>query len=137
MNGMLLMDPMIMSVLYVWCQLNKEQTVNFWFGTQFKANLLPWVLLGFHLIMGGSVMFDIVGILVGHLYYFLTVKYPETSGTNQPLISTPAIMYNYFPSTGGRGGFTGFQNTQSNAARPAPRSGGGYSWGGGNRLGRD
>lgn len=31
------MIPMIMSVLYVWAQLNKETIVTFWFGTQFKV----------------------------------------------------------------------------------------------------
>ena len=34
----LLMDPMILSVLYVWCQLNKDTVVQFWFGTQFKVS---------------------------------------------------------------------------------------------------
>ena len=28
---------MILSVLYVWCQLNKDQIVSFWFGTRFKV----------------------------------------------------------------------------------------------------
>lgn len=31
------MIPMIMSVLYVWAQLNKDTIVTFWFGTQFKV----------------------------------------------------------------------------------------------------
>ena len=31
------MDPMILSVLYVWCQLNKDMVVQFWFGTRFKV----------------------------------------------------------------------------------------------------
>lgn len=100
--------------------------------------MLPWVLLGFHLILGGNVLFDVVGILVGHLYYFLTIKYPETTGTNQPLITTPAFLYNYFPSQPGRGGFTGFQNTPSpRIPRSAARGAGGHSWGSGHRLGRD
>ena len=34
------MDPMIISVLYIWCQLNKDTIVNFWFGTQFKVSLI-------------------------------------------------------------------------------------------------
>jgi hypothetical protein len=29
---------MVLSVLYVWCQLNKDQIVSFWFGTQFKVS---------------------------------------------------------------------------------------------------
>ena len=33
-----LMDPMVLATLYVWCQLNKDVIVNFWFGTQFKVS---------------------------------------------------------------------------------------------------
>ena len=33
----LLMDPLILSVLYVWCQINKDTIVQFWFGMQFKV----------------------------------------------------------------------------------------------------
>ena len=58
-----LMDPMVMSILYVWCQLNKDTIVNFWFGTQFKAMYLPWVLFGFNLIISGKIDW--------HIFYFL------------------------------------------------------------------
>lgn len=50
----MLMDPLILSVMYVWCQLNKDVIVNFWFGSQFKAIYLPWVLVGFNLIVRGG-----------------------------------------------------------------------------------
>lgn len=48
------MDPMVLSVLYVWCKLNKDVIVNFWFGTRFKAMYLPWVLLGMNLILSSG-----------------------------------------------------------------------------------
>lgn len=32
LNFSLLMNAMIVSVIYVWCQLNKDAIVNFWFG---------------------------------------------------------------------------------------------------------
>ncbi|KAH7937292.1 hypothetical protein HPB49_010353 [Dermacentor silvarum] len=32
----LLMDPLVLSVLYVWCQLHENVIVNFGFGTQFR-----------------------------------------------------------------------------------------------------
>ena len=32
----LLMDPMVLSVLYIWCQLNKDVIVNFWFGKNLR-----------------------------------------------------------------------------------------------------
>jgi derlin-1 len=53
-NIVMLMDPMILSVMYVWCQLNRDTIVSFWFGTQFKAVYLPWVLVGFNLIVRGG-----------------------------------------------------------------------------------
>ena len=48
------MDPMVLSVLYIWCQLNKDTIVSFWFGTQFKAMYLPWVLMMFNMIIAGG-----------------------------------------------------------------------------------
>lgn len=38
----LLMIPLIMSVLYVWAQLNREMIVSFWFGTRFKVLEPSW-----------------------------------------------------------------------------------------------
>ncbi len=48
------MDGMILSVMYIWCQLNKEAIMSFWFGMQFKAMYMPWVIMLFHWIMSGS-----------------------------------------------------------------------------------
>lgn len=87
----LLMDPMILSVLYIWCQLNKDVIVNFWFGTRFKAMYLPWVLLGFNLILSSGSTFSLVGILVGHLYYFLKIKYPQELG-GPSYLETPSFL---------------------------------------------
>ncbi|XP_054165456.1 derlin-1-like [Oppia nitens] len=140
MNVMLLMDPMVLSVLYIWCNLNKDIIVNFWFGTQFKALYLPWVLLGFNIIMGGGGVDEIIGIIVGHLYYFIMYRYPEEHG-GQSLLQTPSILYNYFPSTPGRGSvYGGFQyqpppqrsNDQNNQ-----RGSGRHNWGSGNVLGNN
>ncbi|KAG1697396.1 Derlin-1 [Nymphon striatum] len=88
---MLLMDPMILSVLYVWCQTNKDQIVQFWFGTQFKAMYLPWVLLAFNMILSGGGIMELVGIVVGHLYFFLMFKYPQDFG-GRSWLTTPQIL---------------------------------------------
>lgn len=87
----LLMDPLILSVLYIWCQLNKDVIVNFWFGTRFKAMYLPWVLLAFNLILSSGSTYSLVGILVGHLYYFLKIKYPQELG-GPAYLTTPSFM---------------------------------------------
>jgi Derlin-1 len=86
-----LMDPLVLSVLYVWCQLNKEVVVSFWFGTRFQAKYLPWVLLAFNLILTSGHMYSIIGIFVGHLYYFLKFQYPQEMG-GQQFLNTPSIL---------------------------------------------
>ena len=93
-----LMDPMVLSILYVWCQLNKDVIVNFWFGTQFKAMYLPWVLFGFNMIIAGGGFMELIGILIGHLYFFLMFTYPQDFG-GPSLLSTPQIFYRYLSQT--------------------------------------
>lgn len=133
----LLMDPMVLSVLYVWCQLNQEVIVNFWFGTRFKAMYLPWVLLAFNVVISGGGIMEIVGILVGHLYFFLTYKYPQDFG-GASLLTTPSILKYYFPDS--PGGVHGFGiPPQSRAPNPAQNRPTGmfgrHDWGRGQVLG--
>lgn len=32
----LLFDAMVLSVLYIWCRLNKDEIISFWFGMYFS-----------------------------------------------------------------------------------------------------
>ncbi|XP_049528911.1 derlin-1-like [Dermacentor silvarum] len=68
---MLLMDPLVLSVLYVWCQLHENVIVNFGFGTQFRAIYIPWVLLVFNMVISGGGLYELIGIMVGHLAFLL------------------------------------------------------------------
>jgi len=131
---MVLMDLMVIAILYVWCQLNQDMIVSFWFGTQFKAMYLPWVLLAFNVIVGGGGMMELAGILVGHLYFFLAFKYPQDFGGSS-LISTPQILYDYLPNQ--RGVTGGFGAAPQQPTRAAPGGPGVRGWfqGAGNRLG--
>lgn len=45
----------------------------------FNAPYLPWVLLSFSLIMGNPVETDLLGIVVGHIFYFLEFVYPNVA----------------------------------------------------------
>ncbi|XP_045595944.1 derlin-1 [Procambarus clarkii] len=112
----LLMDVMVLVVIYVWCQLNKDTIVTFWFGLQFKAMYLPWVILIFNVVIVHSGLMELVGILIGHLYFFLMFKYPEDFG-GRKLLQTPQFLYYYFPTVGGAARFGN--------APVAPRDGGG------------
>ncbi|KAJ7395167.1 Derlin-1 [Pitangus sulphuratus] len=130
----LLMIPLIMSVLYVWAQLNRDMIVSFWFGTRFKACYLPWVILGFNYIIGGSVINELIGNLVGHLYFFLMFKYPVDLG-GRNFLSTPQFLYRWLPNR--RGGVSGFGVPPASMRRAAEdqQGGGRHNWGQGFRLG--
>lgn len=129
-----LMDCAVMTVLYIWCQLNKEVVVNFWFGTSFKAMYLPWVLFAFNLIIRGGGMLDLVGIVIGHLFFFLSFQYPlELNGPT--LISTPSFLYKLFPN---ERVISRFGQTPMRRAGPAdgePQRRTGHNWGEGHVLG--
>ncbi|CAC5404863.1 DERL1 [Mytilus coruscus] len=130
----LLMDPMVLSVLYVWCQLNKDQIVQFWFGTQFKAIYLPWVLFAFNAIIGSGGLAQLLGIVVGHLYFFLMFKYPQDFGGAR-MLRVPAILYKWLPNR--RGGMSGFGQAPASRRQDGNdnANGGGHVWGRGNALG--
>lgn len=130
----ILFDLLILGALYVWCQINRDQIVSFWFGTRFKAAYLPWVLFAFNFIIRGSGMSELLGIFVGHLYFFLKFKYPQDFG-GRSLLETPQFLYKYFPNT--RGGVSGFGVAPSSRREQRDGGGGdGHRWGGaGQRLG--
>jgi len=125
MDVMVLMDPMVMCVLYIYCQLNKDVIVNFWFGTQFRAMYLPWVLFGFNLIISGGGLTELMGILVGHLYFFLKFQYAQDYA-GQDLLSTPTFLESWFPGARRQP----FAAGAGASDRPA-----GHRWGSGQSLG--
>lgn len=69
---------------------------------------------------------ELLGILIGHLYFFLAFKYPQELG-GPSLLATPGFLKNWFPEEGG------------GAFGPAPDRGpaipGGRIWGSGHVLG--
>uniref|UniRef100_A0A3B3QUC6 Derlin n=1 Tax=Paramormyrops kingsleyae TaxID=1676925 RepID=A0A3B3QUC6_9TELE len=133
MDMQLLMIPLIMSVLYVWAQLNRDMIVSFWFGTRFKLCDTPLPIAHYQVIIN-----DLIGNLVGHLYYFLMFKYPMDLG-GRAFLSTPQLLYRFFPSR--RGGVSGFGAPPPSRRQAAPDQGGAgggrHNWGQGFRLGED
>lgn len=51
--------------------------MNFFGLLTFQAPYLPWVLLAFSIILGSSTVVDIIGIVVGHFYYFFEDVFPN------------------------------------------------------------
>ena len=65
----------------------------------FHAPFLPWVLLGFSVLLGNSASVDLMGIAVGHLYFFLDDVYPHTRvGRGRRPLRTPAWLFRLLAS---------------------------------------
>ena len=52
---------------------------------------MPWAMLGMNIIFGSPILPDLMGIIVGHLYHFLTVLHPRNGGRNY--LKTPLWVY--------------------------------------------
>ncbi|CAN0191227.1 unnamed protein product, partial [Discosporangium mesarthrocarpum] len=66
-------------MVYVWGRRNEHVRMNFLGLFQFTAPYVPWVLFASSVVIGSPVMSDVLGIAVGHLYYFLEFVYPEVA----------------------------------------------------------
>ncbi|GAM28550.1 hypothetical protein SAMD00019534_117260 [Acytostelium subglobosum LB1] len=77
-------------VVYVWSVRNPNMHISFLGIFTFKAPMLPWVILGFSYLFKQSLIFDGMGILVGHIYYYLEDIYPAIS--HRRLLQTPAFI---------------------------------------------
>lgn len=127
----ILSSALVFSVVYVWCQINKDIIVNFWFGVQVKAMYFPWVLFFFFFILGADWASMLMGIVVGHLYFFLAMKYPQEYG-GRSILFTPQILYKWFPNDAQRRSGFGVPPSRRRADDGDRR----HPWGGeGQRLG--
>jgi Derlin-2/3 len=63
---------------YVWGRRNEDVKMVFLGILHFNAPYLPWVMLTFSVLIGkkDGIVMDLIGISVGHLYYFLEYVYP-------------------------------------------------------------
>jgi len=104
---------------------NPAMQMNLMGMFNFESIYFPWVLIGFRLLMGGLPIAEVMGVLVGHIFYFLNDLYPLQSGRR--IIYTPQFLKDLFPEVGNPG-------DGGNVPRAA-NFGGGINWGQGRRLG--
>lgn len=139
------------SLCWTFCRRNANQPVSL-FGFTFSAGMFPWALSGLHVLMGQSVIPDLVGIVVGHAVLFLFDVLPAAHPVWRRLASTPAPLRRFVDSRV-RGNSGGADSTvsgrppmhrevhpdtsawsSSSAARPQASTT--YRWGsGGRKLG--
>jgi len=61
---------------YVWGRRNEDIRMSFLGVFSFTAPYLPWVMLAFSVLLRNPITTDLIGIIVGHTYYFLEFVYP-------------------------------------------------------------
>ena len=66
-------------MVYVWGRRNDAVRMSFLGLFPFTAPYLPWVLLAFSVLLGNPATTDLVGIAVGHAYYYLEFVYPRVA----------------------------------------------------------
>uniref|UniRef100_A0A0C9RXV1 Derlin n=1 Tax=Wollemia nobilis TaxID=56998 RepID=A0A0C9RXV1_9CONI len=72
---------------YIWAREFPDAQVNISGLFNVKGFYLPWVMLALNVIFGSPLLPDLMGIIVGHLYYFLAELHPRAGGKN--LLKTP------------------------------------------------
>ncbi len=135
-------------VMYAWSRREPDTPMNI-YGFIVKGLHLPWAFMAIHVLMGASPIPDLIGIAIGHTYYFLVSEMPSRFGIK--ILSTPHFLRNYFDQNysnvhfvGGGRGVTQGAAPGGNApgAPPGPGGAGGAgaglrqrTWGSGNVLG--
>lgn len=78
---------LVFMLVYVWSREFPNANINIYGLVTLKAFYLPWAMLALDVIFGSPIMQDLLGIIAGHLYYFLTVLHPLAGGKN--ILKTP------------------------------------------------
>ncbi|XP_074280899.1 derlin-1 [Silene latifolia] len=82
---------LVFMLLYVWSREFPNSNVNIYGLFTLKAFYLPWAMLALDVIFGSPLVPDLMGIIAGHLYYFLTVLHPLAGGKN--ILKTPLWVH--------------------------------------------
>ncbi|CAA7394424.1 unnamed protein product [Spirodela intermedia] len=85
-------------MVYIWSKQNPFIPMSFLGLFTFTAAYLPWVLLGFTVLVGANTWGDFLGLIAGHTYYYLEDVYPRMTGRR--LLKTPSFIKCLFDDDG-------------------------------------
>mmetsp|Transcript_15490 Transcript_15490/g.14021 ORF Transcript_15490/g.14021 Transcript_15490/m.14021 type:complete len:255 (+) Transcript_15490:114-878(+) len=91
--------PLSFMMVYVWarCPENLNVQMSLLGLFPFTAPYLPWILLLFALFLGSPIETDLMGIIVGHLYFFLDEIYPQIATIRgwslRKIIIAPRVLH--------------------------------------------
>lgn len=77
--------PLSSTLVYIWSRRNPDTRLSFLGLLVFTAPYLPWVLMGFSLVLHGNVPKDeLMGVVIGHVWYFFSDVYPPLHNGSKP-----------------------------------------------------
>jgi Derlin-2/3 len=91
-----LSHSLVMMVLYIWSRRNPQERLRLYGMFTVGAGYLAYILLGLSMALGGNPVVDILGIFVGHIYYFLSDLIPLEYNVN--ILKTPFFITMLFPN---------------------------------------
>ena len=69
--------------------------MNFFGLAIFRAPYLPYVLIAVSFLFGKSIAVELLGMIVGHFYFFLADVFPQKSGGIE-VLKTPQFLRDIF-----------------------------------------
>lgn len=84
-------SSLVFMIVYIWGREFPNARINIYGVVSLKGFYLPWAMLALNLIFGDLLMPDILGMVAGHLYYFLTVLHPLAGGKFN--LKTPFLIH--------------------------------------------
>lgn len=92
LNSSFLSSALMDVMIYLWSKKNQNMLVHVVFVTVHAA-YLPWTLAFLSLLLGGNIQDHLLGISIGHVYYFFTEIYPlMPTSRGVRIFATPRIL---------------------------------------------
>jgi len=94
-NEIFLSESLNFSMTYYWGRKSKNTNVEFMGLFTFRAPYVPWIYLIFSFFINSGIKDELIGLIVGHFYFFLKEIIPRLKIIKNPrLLETPKFFYN-------------------------------------------
>ncbi|EGR32571.1 hypothetical protein IMG5_077370 [Ichthyophthirius multifiliis] len=89
-----LSDSFLNMILYLWSRKNSNIMVHIFGIIPIQAPYITWFFVFLQIIFQDTIITDLIGILVGHIYYYLTEIYPKLPlSKDVNILQTPQYLY--------------------------------------------
>ena len=88
---LLLGHSLISMIVYVWSMRNRNARIGLWGLIVVSASYFPLILTIITMLFGGNPLSDLIGIAVGHVYYYFEDVYPVLNNSHH-IIKTPSFL---------------------------------------------